>query len=346
MKLQRLGEKRPAGLGSVPRHRRPSASRTTEAECPCPTRLCLRSGHQLPRHRGDLPGAAARRNLRRRPRRIVGNWLRNQPARPGDRAARPRWRAGAQPRTGSAAGRAPLDRANIRAAIEGSLDAAADRLHRSLPAALAGTQPADVRPVDAFDPAKERAWNADPTPSSRRWREPGARRAGCATSDVSNEHPWGVMHFVRLARITTACRACMSIQNAYSLLNRVFEYGLAEILLPRRTLACSPTRRSPSAHLRRQVYRRPEGKRTHPLFRRLSASATRRRHVAAGGARSCEARAAATGCRRRPRPRRRLRSVPRVRQPAPSSARLTLEQLRENVAAAAVSLLLAGAGDR
>ncbi|HWA14747.1 MAG TPA: NADP(H)-dependent aldo-keto reductase [Burkholderiales bacterium] len=45
---------------------------------------------------------------------------------------------------------------------------------------------------------------------------------------VSNESPWGVMEFVRLAR-TRGLPMIASIQNAYSLLNRGFEPALSEV---------------------------------------------------------------------------------------------------------------------
>ena len=45
---------------------------------------------------------------------------------------------------------------------------------------------------------------------------------------VSNETPWGVMHLLNLAELHNLPR-CASIQNPYSLLNRTFEIGLAEI---------------------------------------------------------------------------------------------------------------------
>lgn len=45
---------------------------------------------------------------------------------------------------------------------------------------------------------------------------------------LSNEHPWGVMEFLRLANEHGLPRV-VSIQNSYSLLNRVFDYSLAEI---------------------------------------------------------------------------------------------------------------------
>ena len=45
---------------------------------------------------------------------------------------------------------------------------------------------------------------------------------------LSNESPWGVMEFLRLAR-TRSLPLAASIQNAYSLLNRSYEPGLAEV---------------------------------------------------------------------------------------------------------------------
>ena len=47
---------------------------------------------------------------------------------------------------------------------------------------------------------------------------------------VSNETPWGVMRLLDLARTMERARI-VSIQNAYSLLNRTFELGLAEIAM-------------------------------------------------------------------------------------------------------------------
>ncbi len=45
---------------------------------------------------------------------------------------------------------------------------------------------------------------------------------------LSNEHPWGVMEFIRLARAHDL-PGPVSLQNAYNLLNRVYESGLAEV---------------------------------------------------------------------------------------------------------------------
>lgn len=58
---------------------------------------------------------------------------------------------------------------------------------------------------------------------------------------VSNETPWGLMTAIRLAEMHGLPRP-MSIQNPYSLLNRTFEVGLAEIAIRERCglLAYSP----------------------------------------------------------------------------------------------------------
>ncbi len=58
---------------------------------------------------------------------------------------------------------------------------------------------------------------------------------------LSNETPWGAMHVLRLSE-TKKLPRCMSIQNPYSLLNRTYEVGLAEISIRESTglLAYSP----------------------------------------------------------------------------------------------------------
>jgi aryl-alcohol dehydrogenase-like predicted oxidoreductase len=45
---------------------------------------------------------------------------------------------------------------------------------------------------------------------------------------LSNEHPWGVLEFLRVAREHNLPRI-VSTQNAYNLLNRVYDYALAEV---------------------------------------------------------------------------------------------------------------------
>lgn len=58
---------------------------------------------------------------------------------------------------------------------------------------------------------------------------------------LSNETPWGVMSFLRAAEKEGLPRV-VSIQNAYNLVNRSFEYGLAEIAIEEKVglLAYSP----------------------------------------------------------------------------------------------------------
>lgn len=58
---------------------------------------------------------------------------------------------------------------------------------------------------------------------------------------ISNETPWGFMHFLKIAEQHNLPR-CASIQNPYSLLNRTFEVGLAEICIREQAglLAYSP----------------------------------------------------------------------------------------------------------
>ncbi len=58
---------------------------------------------------------------------------------------------------------------------------------------------------------------------------------------ISNETPWGLSRFLRLAEIHDLPR-CVSVQNPYSLLNRLYETGLAEISIREKSglLAYSP----------------------------------------------------------------------------------------------------------
>lgn len=154
---------------------------------------------------------------------IVGNWLRRQardrivlatkiagPARSLD------WIRGGPP---------ALDRANLRAALEGSLR----RLCTDYVDLYQLHWPERNQPMFGqwqYDPARE----AECTPIRAQLEalaelvaEGKIRYVG-----LSNEHPWGVMQFLRLADEYGLPRV-VSIQNCYSLLNRVFEYGLVEI---------------------------------------------------------------------------------------------------------------------
>ncbi|MCB0602531.1 MAG: NADP(H)-dependent aldo-keto reductase [Saprospiraceae bacterium] len=58
---------------------------------------------------------------------------------------------------------------------------------------------------------------------------------------VSNETAWGVMHFLHLSEMHDLPR-CVSVQNPYSLLNRSYEVGLAEVSIREKVplLAYSP----------------------------------------------------------------------------------------------------------
>lgn len=118
-----------------------------------------------------------------------------------------------------------LDAKNISAALEGSLE----RLGTDYVDLYQLHWPERNQPMFGqwkYDPDKERECTPIRTQleALARLVEQGkVRYVG-----LSNEHPWGVMEFVRLAREYGLPRV-VSIQNAFSLLNRVFEYGLAEV---------------------------------------------------------------------------------------------------------------------
>jgi aryl-alcohol dehydrogenase-like predicted oxidoreductase len=117
-----------------------------------------------------------------------------------------------------------LDRANIRAAIDGSLQ----RLQTDYIDLYQLHWPERNQPMFGqwqFDPSKERDCTTireQLETLAELVREGKIRHIG-----VSNEHPWGVMQFTKLAD-ELGLPHIVSTQNAYNLLNRTFEYGLAE----------------------------------------------------------------------------------------------------------------------
>ena len=154
---------------------------------------------------------------------IVGNWLKRQQR---DKIILATKVAGpARSLTWIRNGPQAMDRSNIRAAIEGSLR----RLQTDYIDLYQLHWPERNQPMFGqwqFDPKAERGG----TPIREQLealaelvREGKVRHVG-----VSNEHAWGLMQFIRLADELGLPRI-VTTQNAYHLLNRTFETGLAEI---------------------------------------------------------------------------------------------------------------------
>jgi aryl-alcohol dehydrogenase-like predicted oxidoreductase len=169
--------------------------------------------------------------------RIVGEWLRARGGR--DRlvlATKAAGRADWLPHVRDGAPR--LNRAHLEAALEGSLK----RL---------GTDHVDLyqlhwpdRNTNYFgDLGYSHRADDDPVPVEETLAVLGGFvKAGKVRHvGLSNETPWGVMAFLRAAERAGLPRV-VSVQNPYSLLNRTFEIGLAEVALRERVglLAYSP----------------------------------------------------------------------------------------------------------
>ena len=155
--------------------------------------------------------------------RIIGRWLKRQPrdkilvatkiAGPGRHLS---WIRNGPP---------AMDRANIRTAIEGSLI----RLQTDYVDLYQLHWPERNQPMFGqwqFDPSKETECTSireQLEALGELVHEGKIRHIG-----LSNEHPWGIMQFLKIADELDLPRV-ISTQNAYSLLNRTFETGLAEV---------------------------------------------------------------------------------------------------------------------
>ncbi|QID18709.1 NADP(H)-dependent aldo-keto reductase [Nitrogeniibacter mangrovi] len=155
--------------------------------------------------------------------RIVGTWLRRQPR---DKVILATKIAGPGRALGwIRGGPRAMDASNLREALDGSLK----RLQTDYVDLYQLHWPERNQPMfgqTGFDPSAER----ECTPIRDQLEAlAGLVRAGkIRYVGLSNEHPWGVMRFVQLAR-EHDLPVVVSIQNAYNLLNRVFEYGLSEV---------------------------------------------------------------------------------------------------------------------
>lgn len=162
---------------------------------------------------------------------MVGNWLKKQPRDKiilGTKAAGPRrgmhWIRGGPP---------ALDRANIRAAIEASLK----RLQTDYVDLYQLHWPERNVPMFGqyqFDPAQDLDANGNAIEwvSIRNQLETLAelvQEGKVRYIGLSNEQPWGLMEFLRVAKEYELPRVA-TVQNCYNLMNRGMEFGMTEVL--------------------------------------------------------------------------------------------------------------------
>jgi len=195
---------------------------------------------------------------------MVGTWLKKQPRDQivlAGKVSGPRrgldWIRGGPP---------SLDRANIRAAIEGSLQRLQTdyidlyQLHwpeRNVP--MFGQyqfDPAGEFESGVYQQGEERAWVSIQNQLetlAELVQEGKVRYVG-----LSNEQPWGVMEFVRIAKAYNLPHIA-SVQNCYNLINRGMEFGMAEVLYREQVglLAYSPLA---FGHLTAKYIDNPEAK--------------------------------------------------------------------------------------
>jgi len=131
-----------------------------------------------------------------------------------------------------------VDRSNIQRAVEGSLK----RLQTDYLDLYQIHWP--DRNVPKFGEARlepEREWEAHPVREQLEALKELVDAGKVRYVGLSNETPWGVMQFVRMAEEHGLPRV-VSVQNAYNLINRAFENGLDEIAYRERVglLAYSP----------------------------------------------------------------------------------------------------------
>lgn len=118
-----------------------------------------------------------------------------------------------------------FDAANLNAALEGSLK----RLQTDYVDLYQLHWPARNQPMFGqwqYAPEKEAA--STPIRETLEVLAAMVKAGKVRYIGLSNEHPWGVMQFIRLAEEHGLPRV-VSTQNAYNLLNRVYDSGLAEV---------------------------------------------------------------------------------------------------------------------